>query len=54
MFDRHLYDPEQDSTPLRQFVFIGTARRMRRLGFAIGFLIGCVVAGAIGILGAMV
>ncbi|MFP5510775.1 MAG: hypothetical protein ACLGIP_16710 [Alphaproteobacteria bacterium] len=54
MFDRHIYDPEQDSAPLRHYVFVGTARRMRRNSFAWGFLLGCVVAGAVGILGAMV
>jgi len=42
------------TSPTRQFVFIGTARRMRRSGFAWGFLLGCVVSGSVGILGAMV
>lgn len=47
-----LHDAEQDSTPLRHFVFYGTAKRMKRRAFisaaiifgTIGFLAGAALA----------
>ena len=47
-----LHDAEQDSTPLRHFVFYGTAKRMKRRAFWSGVVLGGLITGASFIAGA--